>query len=192
MRLSKLLSNLFEISRLSSVFFKGAQMALTVVLSSHVLACGFYAVGSLDESGSSWIDLWSHGDCPGGSLRNCEESYKWMVSFYWTIATLNTVGYGDITPMTVPEIVYSIFVLMAAFWLFASIVANIAETVEMESYTKRVTSRFFNEVAIRTTALPTHTTRTARTTHTTKRIKRSRSVVKNKYILNVWDLGFRV
>lgn len=68
------------------------------------------------------------------------------MSFYWTITTLNTVGYGDITPYSESEMIYASFVMLVAIWLFTSIVANIADTVEMVSYTKRMTTRFLNEV----------------------------------------------
>ena len=50
-------------------------------------------------------------------------------SLYWTIVTCTTIGYGDITPDTIAETYFALFVGAAGATYFASIVANITSVM---------------------------------------------------------------
>jgi hypothetical protein len=44
---------------------------------------------------------------------------KYYLSLYWSLATLTTVSYGDITPVNPLEIFISSVAMLAAIFLFA-------------------------------------------------------------------------
>lgn len=54
-------------------------------------------------------------------------------SYYWTMITLSTVGFGDITPNTTTETLYTITVTITGPCLFAIIIANVASYVQRNS-----------------------------------------------------------
>ncbi|MCB1146198.1 MAG: cyclic nucleotide-binding domain-containing protein, partial [Leptospiraceae bacterium] len=85
-----------------------------IALIGHWIAIGWIAIGRQDASLTSF------------------ENY--LRAFYWTVTTLTTIGYGDITPQNNIEIIYTIAIMItgAGFYGFfvgnlASILANIDE-----------------------------------------------------------------
>ena len=48
---------------------------------------------------------------------------------YWTIATMTSTGYGDVSAHTVMEMVYASFVMVVGKLMFGFILANIASTL---------------------------------------------------------------
>ena len=48
------------------------------------------------------------------------------MSLYWSLTTLSTVGYGDVTPSTDEEKVLSMIVMIFGSVLYATIIGNVA------------------------------------------------------------------
>jgi hypothetical protein len=81
-------------------------LLLWMLMVAHWAACG-------------WIIL--------GNIRpdfNAPENY--LRSFYWVITTFSTIGYGDITPMNVPQIAYTILIEVIGVGMFGYMIGNIA------------------------------------------------------------------
>ena len=79
----------------------------------HFIACGWHYIGStnLDEEAEegfvvgdvdSWIERYQIGDA--------DFDTRYLSSFYWTVTTMTTVGYGDITPQSNPERAFSLVI----------------------------------------------------------------------------------
>jgi voltage-gated potassium channel len=51
--------------------------------------------------------------------------------FWWAFATATTTGYGDITPVTLPGKLLSIFLMLSGLALFAMYTALFAESILM-------------------------------------------------------------
>lgn len=49
-----------------------------------------------------------------------------MRALYWAITTFATIGYGDITPLNVPQIAYTIVVEIIGVGMFGYMIGNIA------------------------------------------------------------------
>ena len=59
-------------------------------------------------------------------IENSEISDQYIRSLYWTITTMTTVGYGDISPDRNIEYVVSMIVMLIGASMYAFIIGNIA------------------------------------------------------------------
>lgn len=67
---------------------------------------------------------------------------RYVVSFYWSIVTLTTTGYGDLHPVNVPEMEFDIFYLLFNLGLQAYLVGNMTNLiVHGASRTRRFVSK---------------------------------------------------
>lgn len=92
-------------NRIHSRFYKLSFIVVAVVSAVHLIACSWMALNPMPELSSG-------------------EAY--LRSFYWTITTLTTTGYGDITPTTDAGRLFTIFVMITGFSAFGVIVGNIS------------------------------------------------------------------
>lgn len=81
-------------------------LLLWIFMVAHWAACGWIVLGNIRPDYSA----------PENYLR----------AFYWVITTLATIGYGDITPMNVPQIAYTIVVEIIGVGMFGYMIGNIA------------------------------------------------------------------
>lgn len=77
-----------------------------IALIIHLISCGWIMLGGID----------SHGGLYNVYLR----------AVYWTIATLSTIGYGDIVPKNNPQTLFAIFTMVIGAGIYATMIANIA------------------------------------------------------------------
>lgn len=81
-------------------------LAYWLFVVAHWVACG-------------WIYL--HGAPEGIAFRE-----YYIKALYWSVTTLATVGYGDITPKNDIEMMYAIFVMLLGMVMYGYVVGNIA------------------------------------------------------------------
>jgi hypothetical protein len=61
------------------------------------------------------------------TVMDNEEAY--MLSLYWTVTTVSTVGYGDYSPNTDLEIVFTMIVQFVGIMLFAYLMGNVSNVI---------------------------------------------------------------
>lgn len=68
-------------------------------------------------------------------------------SMYWTITTLTTVGYGDITPSTNAERIYTMMVMILGVGLYGFVIGNISSLLVKVDSVKEEQSNKMNRLA---------------------------------------------
>lgn len=86
-----------------------------ILVAAHLVACGWIYIGGVGEYTSS-----------GNYTSN---GAVYLEAFYWTITTLTTIGYGDITPDNPIQFIYVIIVMLMGAAIYGFIIGNIANII---------------------------------------------------------------
>uniref|UniRef100_A0A3Q4MYW6 Voltage-gated inwardly rectifying potassium channel KCNH2 n=1 Tax=Neolamprologus brichardi TaxID=32507 RepID=A0A3Q4MYW6_NEOBR len=105
----------------------------TFALIAHWLACIWYAIGSVERNGSiGWLhtlgdQLGKHfnGSIPGPSIKD-----KYVTALYFTFSSLTSVGFGNVSPNTNSEKIFSICVMLIGSLMYASIFGNVSAIIQ--------------------------------------------------------------
>jgi voltage-gated potassium channel len=81
-----------------------------------------------------WIAFAAHFIAAGwvvmvGNPHNLDNLTRYIRAFYWTITTLTTIGYGDITPVTNLQTIYVIIIEILGAGMYGFIIGNIANLI---------------------------------------------------------------
>ena len=118
--------------------FRLVFLLLKLLYLSHILACGWYFVADLSVEAqvsggrptTTWITELDAGKDPADAIANSDAGVKYLYSVYWTLTTLTTVGYGDITPTNQAELVYASVTLLVGGLAFGYMIGNISSMIE--------------------------------------------------------------
>ncbi|XP_060758082.1 potassium voltage-gated channel subfamily H member 6a isoform X2 [Neoarius graeffei] len=114
----------------------------TFALIAHWLACIWYAIGNVERTGSSlgstlrigWLDnladqigkRYNVSDpLSGPSIKD-----KYVTALYFTFSSLTSVGFGNVSPNTNPEKIFSICVMLIGSLMYASIFGNVSAIIQ--------------------------------------------------------------
>ncbi|XP_076833221.1 potassium voltage-gated channel subfamily H member 2a [Brachyhypopomus gauderio] len=109
----------------------------TFALIAHWLACIWYAIGNVERSGSSrigWLD--SLGEQLGKPYNETIPSSgpsikdKYVTALYFTFSSLTSVGFGNVSPNTNSEKIFSICVMLIGALMYASIFGNVSAIIQ--------------------------------------------------------------
>ena len=88
---------------------------------AHILGCGWFYVHALTVGeGPTWLTEYDGGSALEGPL-----SKQYLYSLYWSLTTMSTVGYGDITPVNDSERAFATMSLVVGALSFAFINGNV-------------------------------------------------------------------
>ncbi|KAJ3601300.1 hypothetical protein NHX12_032272 [Muraenolepis orangiensis] len=114
----------------------------TFALIAHWLACIWYAIGNMERTGSArvgvmkigWLDnlaeqigkQYNDSDLASGpSIKD-----KYVTALYFTFSSLTSVGFGNVSPNTNPEKIFSICVMLIGSLMYASIFGNVSAIIQ--------------------------------------------------------------
>lgn len=104
------------------VVIRMINLVVTIFLIDHWVACLWFFIGEVAQiSGESWLT--------NASLESARTSTQYLNSLYWSITTLTTVGYGDITPTNDLEIVFTLIIMFLGVSMYAFIIGNVASLI---------------------------------------------------------------
>ena len=95
----------------SSRIYRCVKFVLCLMWLVHLSACGLYLVASLHEEPlNTWVYRRTVSD--DDTLMNSSPVTQWLTSMYFVITVITTVGFGDMSAYTSPEIVYIILMML--------------------------------------------------------------------------------
>lgn len=123
LKLAKFSGSVVRALSLNPALFRLLTLIVRIVYSAHFLACFWFYVSTFDPNTNlTWI--FEH------HLVNEPIMSQYIAAFYWTIATMMSIGYGDIYAVNDLERLYSIFVQLFGAMLFGFIIASVNSFLE--------------------------------------------------------------
>ncbi|CAD8197311.1 unnamed protein product [Paramecium octaurelia] len=117
-KFSRTLFDRLELTAIQIVIVDLVKLGYTILAAAHFSACIWFLVGSTgNPDDTSWI-----------KAQNIENEYwfnQYLHSFYWSIITMTTIGYGDITPQNLRERVFAVGMALSAVGVFGYSIGNI-------------------------------------------------------------------
>ena len=92
-----------------SAFFRLGSFAYWLSLTAHWLACGWLALRGPSAEATIWDN--------------------YLRALYWCVTTLTTVGYGDVTPSTHAQIIYTMVVMVLGVGVYGYVIGNAAQLI---------------------------------------------------------------
>lgn len=90
-----------------------------VLVLTHCIACLWFALAYIDQfPAESWV--------VAANIQDSEPMSQYVRSLYWTITTMSTVGYGDITPNRTIEYLMASVVMLIGASVYAFIIGGLA------------------------------------------------------------------
>jgi hypothetical protein len=145
------------LSRTLELFIKASKLrvaryAYTVLLVAHWTACAWFYIGErgFSSSSSTTSQSWLAND--GLDLEVGDVFRKYVRSVHYTIGTITTVGYGDITPTNTEETGFAVglcLISLACYSMLVSIVESMLKNEDVHTgryyKLKRDTRRFLEK-----------------------------------------------
>uniref|UniRef100_A0A8C4JYR5 Voltage-gated inwardly rectifying potassium channel KCNH2 n=1 Tax=Dromaius novaehollandiae TaxID=8790 RepID=A0A8C4JYR5_DRONO len=106
----------------------------TFALIAHWLACIWYAIGNVEGQRIGWLH--SLGDQIGKPFNDSNPLYgptikdKYVTALYFTFSSLTSVGFGNVSPNTNSEKIFSICVMLIGSLMYASIFGNVSAIIQ--------------------------------------------------------------
>jgi CRP-like cAMP-binding protein len=139
---------------------KVLMLLLRIFLLAHLNACVFFAIANFNQHANSgnvdgqhnWANseglLDTSPQCPGTAVPLSVVSQQYTAALYWAMATVTTVGYGDVTADlgSMLEILYSTLILIVGMLVYAFVIASLTEIVSQLDVTSSLYKKKTNDV----------------------------------------------
>ncbi|EQC37686.1 hypothetical protein SDRG_04716 [Saprolegnia diclina VS20] len=110
-------------TRLSRNAVVAFELLATIALVAHYTACGFYLVARLNDDylNTSWL----------ATLGFLNESpwNLYVISLYWSLTLMTTVGFGDVYPVSIYERSFAILAMGVSAAAYAYVIASMSSIV---------------------------------------------------------------
>lgn len=135
LRLAKLKKILIKIedyiaSNTLANFFLFVRLLSMVFFIAHWTACFWFLIGSQDTISHpiTWVII--------AGIQDSTSYEQYITSLYWAFTTIATVGYGDITPITLNEKLFAMMTMIMSSGVFAYTVGSIGSLISKQNATE--------------------------------------------------------
>lgn len=87
----------------------------------HIISCIWFFFSKMSTDNHNWVNKYN--------IEEEDQGSQYLSSFYWTITTLTTVGYGDITPDNSIERFFCIFVMLGGVFFYSYTIGTITSVI---------------------------------------------------------------
>ena len=134
-----------------SRFLRMVTLFFQMLFLSHIAGClfAFIALDGKKDNDDVWPDdgwVLRYANSTNDVTIENSKFRLYMVSFYWAITTLTTVGYGDILPFTSEEIILTVVVQFVGTLVFGYVMASITSVVSSEDMTAMLIKKKIGEL----------------------------------------------
>jgi Trk-type K+ transport system membrane component len=117
---SKLLKYVREVVKLGYGFERLVFFVLIFLLISHIVACMWIFVAKFANYEGTWME---------GDLEEVDPLEQYLISFYFTVTTITTVGYGDISASSNGEKYFCILIMIIGVVSFSILSGSLANVL---------------------------------------------------------------
>jgi hypothetical protein len=122
-----------------------ARLFVALFFTAHYLACIWFYIGlSKDSIEVGWLSR-QPNMLPRGYTAS-SELYEWVTSIYWAIATMTTIGYGDISGFTNTERGFACIAMITGSAFFAWLAGTVTGILRSSSAARERFQAFIDEV----------------------------------------------
>lgn len=111
---SKTLNRARKLSIINPAAMRLFLLIFWILVAAHLIACGWIFIGGPGKYIPEGLD---------------SNSYIYLEAFYWTVTTLTTIGYGDITPGTPMQFIYVTIIMFIGAAIYGIIIGNVANII---------------------------------------------------------------
>lgn len=127
LKLKKIFGKLEDYLQLTptfNAFLALIRLSFLIVCIAHWCACGFHLVATFEDTmfPMTWIRMLR--------LENEDWSTRYITSIYWALTTMTTIGYGDVTPVTNPEKIYVMIMMILSSGVFGYTMSRIGSILQ--------------------------------------------------------------
>ena len=102
------------------------KIVFATLFMSHIFACGWAGMARVNGERAymtnSWVSMWG--------VTTTGFTTEYLSALYWSVTTLTTVGYGDISPQDNAEMVFAAFAMIAGGAFYGYIIAKLAALMQ--------------------------------------------------------------
>ncbi|XP_019058902.1 PREDICTED: potassium channel SKOR isoform X3 [Tarenaya hassleriana] len=125
--------------RINYLFTRIVKLLFVELYCTHTAACIFYYLATTlpaSQEGSTWIGSLKMGDYSYATFRDIDIWTRYTTSMYFAIATMVTVGYGDIHAVNVREMIFVMVYISFDMILGAYLIGNMTALIVKGSKTE--------------------------------------------------------
>lgn len=86
-------------------------------------------IGDYNNQRVSWIAF--------SGISESSWKVKYLYSLYWSLVTMLTVGYGDLTPKNELEIIFCLVTMLIGFTMFGLTLGHVTDTIQRINSNKK-------------------------------------------------------
>ncbi|XP_057866829.1 potassium channel KAT1 [Cryptomeria japonica] len=128
-KVSALFARLEKDIRINYFWLRCAKLISTTFFSIHCAGCCFHLIASrYKEPHNTWI-----ANSISSNISEISLWERYVAAIYWALNTLSTVGYGDIHPQNVPEMIFDSVYMIFSLGLSAYLIGNMTNLIVQDS-----------------------------------------------------------